>query len=300
MLFVQRHCPRMRVPRLYAAYQRRWWCNNDHNDDDENITTTSSSSSGGNGSTRSAEQQQLVTVLVMQYIDGEPLGRLFRRPELGFHHRHRRAVAADLAAQFDALRRVPQPPSSSGQAATYFGALGRRPFQNGYWRGDAGPFGCVEAYTDAVFRIEGSSSAGGGGGGRGEQTERDAIRARFEHVVRGRGIARGEEEAEEYARPVFTHADLHAGNVVVRWKGDGQTRKGDDDDEEEGEFEAWVIDWESSGWHAPYWEFVCVCSAGGFSGERDPWYRMLGRVLKPYYEEDEMLMRVRRIGGGEV
>ncbi|KAI5919579.1 hypothetical protein F4810DRAFT_724492 [Camillea tinctor] len=305
MLFVSANSRgRVRVPKLYAAYQR-WYDaeaadHDNHNPEEEEETE-------GKG--------RLHTILIMQFIPGTPIAALLSNRSRRFR-RHRHAVAADLAAQFAALRRLPQERSPS--RSPYFGALGHRPFPNRFWRG-AGPFRSVEAYTDALFRLECPAAHA-----TEQQRVRDAVRARWGRVVRqrerawiaerreGHAVAWGVVREGEHGVPVFTHADLHANNVVVRWRpfrsaskgGEGKGGKekekgeeeGEDEDENElGIYEAYIIDWESAGWHAPFWEHVSGHSPGAGPSKKDPWFRLMRRVLKPYREEEKMLEYVRDI-----
>ncbi|KAI1497957.1 hypothetical protein F5X99DRAFT_432423 [Biscogniauxia marginata] len=239
MLFVKCNCPDVNMPKVYAFYQQQ-----------------QSGVSSSNG------DPQVLNVIIMEYIPGNSLTR-----EKHLDRSQRRAVTSSLKSQLAALRRIPQESSPA-----YYGALGRAPLSNTFWGSNPGPFASVDEYTDALFRLECPANP---------KTERKLLakreeyREKFGRITKGKAIARG---SGPWDVPVFTHADLHGGNVVLRYNDVDNT------------YIPFIIDWESAGWHPPFWEYVTTMQddvpAGGW------WHKIAKKILDDYSDELAILTHV--------
>lgn len=74
------------------------------------------------------------------------------------------------------------------------------------------------------------------------------------------------------------HADLHPGNIII------------DKDAKGNMHITGIIDWTTARWHPPYWEFY---KAAGGPIQPAGWPKMMQRVMKPYIEECDALVRIK-------
>lgn len=178
--------------------------------------------------------------IIMELVQGESLEDMWE--ELGKDGRTR--VAESLQEMFDTLRTIP----SQG----YYGRLGKRPFDDIFVASDTlpcGPFDTEAQLNDAFFQRYKSLHAELSPG-RGE-FYRDVV---FPTVMEGH-------------KPVFTHGDLQAKNIIIRSE-DGKPC---------------IIDWECSAWYPSYWEYTnSLWTSRRWS---DDWFRFLGKFLDTYVVE---------------
>jgi hypothetical protein len=66
---------------------------------------------------------------------------------------------------------------------------------------------------------------------------------------------------------VFTHSDLHRGNIMISPKGQHPARL------------VAIIDWHQSGWMPAYWEY---CKAEFSAWPEEDWYQYLPGIFHPY------------------
>lgn len=193
------------------------------------------------------DEETSSSFIVMEYVQGRPLESLW--DELGEDGRAR--VAAQLRTAFDALRGVPSP--------GYYGRAGGRPFDDIFLGSDGdgdddgalprGPFE-TEAELNEALCLRYASLHPGLAAGRGAFYRERVLPA----VMRGH-------------RPVLTHGDLQAKNVLVRGA-DGRPC---------------LIDWECSAWYPSYWEYTNALWTSRRWG--DDWFRFLGQFLDEHVVE---------------
>ncbi|KAH9885325.1 hypothetical protein F4778DRAFT_787258 [Xylariomycetidae sp. FL2044] len=300
MLFLSRHAPELRTPRLYAMYEEEVRCACPS-------PSPSPESEGkrrkGKGKGKDQEWTTIkIRVIIQEFIPGRSLQDCWR----DLNYKQRDAIAAQLRLQLGVLRHLRAPFSSSSSssaasASSFYGTLSNSnnnsttgattgtgtvpgPYQSAYWTrntlpGDAGPFATESDFADAVFRIE-ASPASNPWDLRGTEARRlAAARSRREFARLAWRSGEGGTEGGK-KRPVFTHADLLPQNILLRWDDD------DDDDDEEEDSEVKVptpvlIDWEMAGWYPAYWEYVSAAQI--LPGGRVPlsWTTMLKKVILP-------------------
>ncbi|KAF3770758.1 kinase-like protein [Cryphonectria parasitica EP155] len=178
--------------------------------------------------------------IVMEYVHGKSMESLWT--ELGPVGRHR--VATKLRKQFQSLRDMP--------AEGYYGRHGRRPYDDIFLGSDTlpcGPFPSEFLLNQAFFRryvfLHPEVAEGRG------TFYRDRV---FPMVMTGH-------------KPVFTHGDLQAKNILVR-DSDGAPV---------------LIDWECAAWYPEYWEYTNALWTSRRWG--DDWFRFVGLCLKEYVVE---------------
>ncbi|KAI5919578.1 hypothetical protein F4810DRAFT_724488 [Camillea tinctor] len=268
-LFIQRNCPQARVPKVYAVYQRQ------HLDTLEIRCTDYESEHREDGMQAHEEDAfltpttpQLITVVVMEYIPGQNLESIIHR--LSPHDRN--AITTTLAAQFTALRRVPQ--EQTPGLPPYFGSVGRRPYEGApFWRGHSGPFTDASAYLAAVLDI-GCGAARRDARWTGDMEEsycalRDGLRGCVQAADDG------------YATPVFTHASIHPGDIIVERK-------------EGGEWAACVVDLSGAGWHPAFWQ--CVSMDSGCRYDSEFWREVYQRMVPFYAQEEKLVLQSLALG----
>ena len=69
-------------------------------------------------------------------------------------------------------------------------------------------------------------------------------------------------QKQQWGRPVFTHGDLSSLNILLR-----------------GDEIVGIIDWETSGWYPPYWEYTC---ASQVNPRNSFWEDHLDNFLEPF------------------
>ncbi|KAG9942170.1 kinase subdomain-containing protein, partial [Aureobasidium melanogenum] len=187
------------------------------------------------------------TYILMERIKGEMIGKVLGALE----EDDQRKVFAQLKRMVDEMRSLP-PPSNTGIQSCTGGSLWDS--RIGRCKSRFGPFATVQEFH---FWL------------------RNGFRfADHKHKERMKG-----EEGQEMARmealqdgswppPVFTHADLNPGNILVR----GTNVVG-------------IIDWEFSGWYPHYWEYT---SAWYGNIIRTGWQDDLPRFLETYSAELDM------------
>lgn len=85
-------------------------------------------------------------------------------------------------------------------------------------------------------------------------------------------------QAQQWSRPVFTHADLSSLNIIA----EGDTVTG-------------IVDWETAGWYPFYWEYTMATYVNPWN---EFWRPEVDRFLTPYPKELHM-EELRRIYFGD-
>lgn len=184
------------------------------------------------------------TYILMERIKGEMIG-----PALGsLGDDGQNKVFAQLKRMVDEMRSLP-PPSNTGVQSCTGGSLWDSRIRRCESR--MGPFATVQDFH--FWLRDGFRFA--------DHKHKDRLKSE-----EGQEMARMEEMQDgPWPPPVFTHADLNPGNILVR---------GDD--------VVGIIDWEFSGWYPHYWEYT---SAWYGNLTRTGWQDELPRFLQAYPEE---------------
>jgi len=194
----------------------------------------------------------------MSYERGEPLKRYWDRvSETEQNH-----TIAQLHGYVSQMRRITE---------DFIGGLDRSPyrddvFEGGYgdWtRYTYGPYACEENFNEGII-----------------QSLRDRMPAKVlerKHDIESR-FFNGEHILYQTVRElkghkvVFTHADLHPGNIIVQ--ADGTVV---------------LLDWGLAGFWPEYWEFYRAMHIPAW---RTSWERVVERFVPPFYIEYSVLKRV--------
>jgi serine/threonine protein kinase len=187
--------------------------------------------------------------IIHEYIEGEMLEKVWR----SLSDADKTDVAAQLRQHCDELRRIPSP--------GYYGGIWRQPTQDFYFQDQeevgrphrdetiSGPQETDEQWVEAMYRCV--------------ETRAKTDKRRFLSVLRGHyhKIFRGH-------KPVFTHADLFPGNIMLRV--------------EDKKKKVVIIDWEHAGWYPDFWEYCCSMMTLRY---RDDWGEWVPKVLDEYVAE---------------
>ncbi|KAI8626960.1 kinase-like domain-containing protein [Xylariaceae sp. FL1651] len=137
------------------------------------------------------EGDAAVTVIIMEFIPGEPLDNIFYRLKDEEKHSLRKM----LREQIDELRRI----EPMAEDCIYYGSLATLPFSERVWDHSVGPFtdasAMVEAYFDHIF---------------GRRHSQPFIDLKAEYLK-----AFGAADPRNL-QPVFSHADLCPRNIIVQ------------------------------------------------------------------------------------
>ncbi|KAI0008550.1 kinase-like domain-containing protein [Xylariaceae sp. FL0662B] len=106
-------------------------------------------------------------------------------------------------------------------APNFYGAIGERPFANAYWSLNPGPFYSARKIGDTLFDMKLEPGAVN------RSVNAGVYRTEFGRMTR------------DFDYPVFSHGDLHTQNVLVTDDG-----------------VVWIIDWETAGFYAAYYEYT--------------------------------------------
>jgi aminoglycoside phosphotransferase (APT) family kinase protein len=178
--------------------------------------------------------------IVMEYISGTDLRAVWGTLDTT----KKRAIASQLRQQIDEVRRIPSP--------GYYGGVWGKPIRNFLFNNEhqpnqphpepeiSGPHKTEEQWVEAMCRRLGKL--------KGAAPRQISFLRRHYHAV-----FRGHE-------PVFTHANLCPGNVMLRHDGTPV-----------------MIDWEDAGWYPSFWEYCCAAVLFGHASDWDELvYDMLG------------------------
>jgi serine/threonine protein kinase len=163
--------------------------------------------------------------IVMEYIPWDNLQQLW--PEL--EEDDKVAIALQLRSMYDQMRALPSP--------GYFGSISNGPYLQRWFRTVTpdplinGPF---KSSTEVVLALA----------RRSQQNWRENHKRGFisEWFTRHLGQALGG------CKGVFTHADLHPQNILVRKEVTGANK--------EQYIVSAIVDWEAAGWYPDYWEYA--------------------------------------------
>ena len=151
-----------------------------------------------------------MTMIISEFIEGLNLADcIVSMPPEDIH-----LIKEKLREQTDDLRRIPAP--------GYYGAIGQRPLFDSYLAKEFGPFEEFEDFNRAWHDIFFPSVPG-----KRFADVKKFFTVSFECIATAKG----------HTNPVFTHGDLHEGNIIVR--GDGTSV---------------IIDFEASGFYHAYHE----------------------------------------------
>ncbi|KAI1076878.1 hypothetical protein F5B20DRAFT_583829 [Whalleya microplaca] len=190
-----------------------------------------------------------INVIVTEYIHGKTIWDCLNQN--GFTRGQEESVIAQLKAQFNELRSI-SPPSPS-----FYGVLARRPYEDPNWniadRTGRGPFESANKFLDILFPKEHPTPCG-----RSSRINIQSCRTEFHHVSRA------------HINPVFTHADFHAQNVILREDG-----------------VPCLIDWERAAWYPAYWEYITSApeSSDLTTWHQRRWLTIVNGSLDKYEEE---------------
>ncbi|KAK5999313.1 hypothetical protein QM012_005588 [Aureobasidium pullulans] len=186
------------------------------------------------------------TYILMERIKGNPIGKVVEK----LKNEDQDKVFAQLRRMIDEMRSLP-PPSTSVQSCTGGSLWDSR---IGRCKSRFGPFGTIQEFHLWLrdgFRFD-------------DHKHKERMKGE-------EGLEMGRMEAMQdgpWPPPVFTHADLNSGNILVR----GNDIVG-------------IIDWEFSGWYPDYWEYT---SAWYGNLIRTGWQDDLPRFLQTYPAELSM------------
>ncbi|KAK4233402.1 kinase-like domain-containing protein [Achaetomium macrosporum] len=184
--------------------------------------------------------------IVMEYIPGENLERAWGK--LGTAEK--RAIVSQLRRHMDELRSIPSP--------GYYGGIWRQPIRDFYFEDPklvgqphhdstiSEPHETEEQWVEAMWRCVESRAVSG------QRRWLSLLRRHYHAIFKGH-------------RPVFTHANLFLGNIMLREDGT-----------------AVIIDWEFSGWYPSFWEYCCTVLILGYY---DDWSEWIHEVLDEYVAE---------------
>ncbi|OIW30981.1 phosphotransferase enzyme family protein, partial [Coniochaeta ligniaria NRRL 30616] len=181
--------------------------------------------------------------IVMEYISGKTLADRWEELDQD----QKQAIATQLRRYFDELRSLPSP--------GYFGSIDGSGLGHPFFHpaGDdgtfSGPFETEVELLQALVAIP-----------RHERLKSNPVYERGNYVESGlMAVFRGH-------KTVFTHGDLHRGNVIIQ--DDGGVA---------------VLDWAWAGWYPCFWEYcTAIWACMGF---RDNWHSWVAKILDPYHAE---------------
>lgn len=183
--------------------------------------------------------------IVMERVQGKELARAWK----GLQEESLQKILSQLEKMVRELRAL-QPPPGTGVESCVKGSLYDSRLPNGTPR--FGPFATIQDFHRWLRdNLEASQI-----GDHVTKEEADDLRAM---------IAKQE---GQWSLPIFTHCDLNPFNILVS-----------------GDKIVGIIDWESSGWYPPYWEFT---TAWFGNRTRAEWQGILHSLLHAYPEELEM------------
>jgi serine/threonine protein kinase len=196
--------------------------------------------------------------IVQEYIPGKLLERVWG----GLSSAEKSGIASQLRRHLDELRSIPSP--------GYYGGIWRQPNPDFYFANPENgrqphqdesitkPHGTEEQWVDAMWRCVAARHP------KEKQNSLSLLRHHYQTIFKGHS-------------PVFTHADLFPGNIMVR----------DDDNKT-----LVIIDWEHSGWYPSFWEY---CSAVMLLMYQDDWGDYVPKILDEWVAELGWMIRHREL-----
>lgn len=182
--------------------------------------------------------------IVMEYVPGTDLRPVWGKLTMD----QKQAIMAQLRKQMDELRSIPSP--------GYYGGIWKKPIQEFHFEDHrrlnqphlepaiAGPHSTEEQWTQAMCLA----------------LDKMAVAAPARHLAMFRrhyhAVFRGH-------KPVFTHANLFPGNVMLRQDGTPV-----------------IIDWEHAGWYPSFWEYCCAVV---ILRHEDDWNDLIYDMLSDQY-----------------
>ncbi|KAI0536107.1 kinase-like domain-containing protein [Xylaria digitata] len=155
------------------------------------------------------------TMIIMERIEGVPIHKCLETLDQEALH----DIGKKLKAQINELRQIPAP--------AYYGAIGRRPFIDPHLERHYGPFDSFSDYVISEFDLAFNNRSSN----------------RFKDIKRFFSInLELMADLLGHDHPVFTHADIHASNVILRPDGTPV-----------------LIDYELSGYYPAYRESFVGC-----------------------------------------
>ncbi|TGJ78620.1 hypothetical protein E0Z10_g10146 [Xylaria hypoxylon] len=169
-------------------------------------------------------------VIIMEYVAGELLHNCYGKLDA----EQKASIGAQLRWQLSELRNIPSP--------GFYGLPDGRPYLAHAWtfKTHVGPFDSASDFLDAYFSAQFSKA------GRLGHPKIENLKSQFVEL------------SKNHNAPVFTHADLHAQNIILRKDGS-----------------ICIIDWESASFCPEYFEFFfngtySMASSGLSESDRDP------------------------------
>jgi Phosphotransferase enzyme family len=199
-----------------------------------------------------------VGYIVMSYEAGEPLEKYWDRVSKAEHNR----VLEQLRDYVDQMREI---------SGDFIGGLDRSPCRDGIFEagyGDYtsycyGPYASEESFDEGIIQalrdrlppkvLE-----------RENDIESNFFNSEYMLYQTVRGL--------KNHKIVFTHADLHPGNILVRTDGT-----------------VVLLDWGLAGFWPEYWEFYRAMQSASW---RASWDRMVEKIIPPFYVEYSVIRRV--------
>ncbi|EJT78902.1 hypothetical protein GGTG_03995 [Gaeumannomyces tritici R3-111a-1] len=194
--------------------------------------------------------------IVMERVRGSIMGKALQQPPISDDEQARKRLLQHLRSIVQELRSIPPPPGMVGVQSCTGGSLHDCRIPRDYPR--FGPFNSIREFH--FWLRDGFDLA--------NYPHRDAADADDED-----GMWRGLKDMVAlqdgpWPAPVFTHGDLHAGNILV------------DRDRVSA-----IIDWEGAGWYPCYWEYT---QAWTLALMNDVWQDLLPEFMEPYPEALKM------------
>jgi len=156
------------------------------------------------------------------------------------------AIIKQLHSMVSSMRSLRQAPRDK-----YIGALCGAEIHEQVWNGrdnPVGPFYSVKAFTDALFHLGRAIPGGAYGPFLGP------LRKAF----------------SDNASVVFTHTDLHPGNIIISARTTDVLA---------------IVDWHGSGWYPDFWEYIKGFWTVDWESEED-WKDHIGMFIQPAYQDE--------------
>jgi len=196
-----------------------------------------------------AFQRHDVTYILMEFIEGEPIGKGWEERPMA----ERESFLRELRGYFEQLRTIPHPRTGSIMAADMQSLYDHR-----IWQGELG-FGPFRDEADFNLFLR-----------NGVCKESDILiptKSDIPEDDRKLMTKLVDVHAEKSHEIYFTHGDASSSNILVR---NGKV--------------AALIDFEMSGFFPEYWEYTTAMNVNRGDGF---WQAEIGKFLKPYPEEWE-------------
>ncbi|RDB23608.1 hypothetical protein Hypma_009135 [Hypsizygus marmoreus] len=153
------------------------------------------------------------------------------------------AVVEQLNLMISSMRRLVQ---ATGN--TYIGALCRGHLYEQVWHGVVGPFHSVKTFTNELF----------------------ALGINLPGYPDGPFFRPLRRAFSDDAPIVFTHADLHPGNIIMSPTSIEVIG---------------IVDWHGSGWYPDFWEYIKAFWTVDWTS-KDDWKDYIGHFIQPAYEDE--------------